>query len=409
VSNGAFAAGRKSTSEVNPNAGSILTQLMPDRFCTGLTPQGSWPAPETWKKMMGQKPVSARLSTLPEGKLSRGALASSAAFQGFLAAILFSLPMFFPQKLATKVIYEVTPIAALQTEVLLPKPHPVIRTRVQPATEPVDQPAPPLPQHVAKLLVPRELVAPKPKPIQMANQDVPPVAQPIMEAKLEAPIAEPARPRPPVQVGNLSTGSAAPAMIDKPVEKVQTGGFGDPNGASGPSDPNKHANMAHFGSPALPPGPGYGNGTDGATGARGTVVSAGFGNDVAVPPAGPAGVRAAVKEGGFATVDVGGRDTPKVKQADSTAAIQSVIILEKPNPVYSAEARKLGIEGEVLIDVVFPASGPVQVGRVIQGLGHGLDEAAIRAAQQIRFKPALQEGKPVDFPATVHIVFQLAF
>jgi len=38
-----------------------------------------------------------------------------------------------------------------------------------------------------------------------------------------------------------------------------------------------------------------------------------------------------------------------------------------------------------------------------------LDEAAVRAAQQIRFKPAVQDGHAVDFPATVHIVFQVAF
>jgi len=47
--------------------------------------------------------------------------------------------------------------------------------------------------------------------------------------------------------------------------------------------------------------------------------------------------------------------------------------------------------------------------RVVKGLGHGLDEAAVRAAQQIRFKPASRGGNAVDFPATVHIVFQLAF
>ena len=41
----------------------------------------------------------------------------------------------------------------------------------------------------------------------------------------------------------------------------------------------------------------------------------------------------------------------------------------------------------------FPASGgEVQVNRVVKGLGHGLDEAATRAAQQIKFKPALSNG-----------------
>jgi len=49
------------------------------------------------------------------------------------------------------------------------------------------------------------------------------------------------------------------------------------------------------------------------------------------------------------------------------------------------------------------------VGRIVRGLGHGLDEAAVRAAQQIRFKPARRDGQPVDFPAVVHIVFQLAY
>ena len=101
-------------------------------------------------------------------------------------------------------------------------------------------------------------------------------------------------------------------------------------------------------------------------------------------------------------------DTPKPKQTEAAASVQPVVILAKPNPVYTDEARKLGLEGEVLLDVVFPASGPVQVNRVIRGLGHGLDENAIKAAEQIQFKPAISNGHAVDFPATIHIVFQIA-
>jgi TonB family protein len=244
-------------------------------------------------------------------------------------------------------------------------------------------------------------------------QEAPKLDQPLTEAKFEAPATpEPVRPREPVKTGMLTTGSAAPATVNQPIDKVQTGGFGDPHGMPGNGDPNKRATIAHFGSPALPPGPGYGNGTGGANGVRGTVASAGFGNGVAIPPPGGNGGtgngRGTVQAGGFAAAAVG-VDAPKPKETEAVAAVQPVEILAKPNPQYTDEARKLGLEGEVLVQVVFPASGPVQVVRVIKGLGHGLDESAMHAAEQIRFKPALQNGKPVDFPATVHIVFQIAY
>ena len=91
------------------------------------------------------------------------------------------------------------------------------------------------------------------------------------------------------------------------------------------------------------------------------------------------------------------------------ASVQPLVVLDKPSPVYTEEARRLAIEGEVFIDVVFSASGQVRVVRLAKGLGHGLDEAAMNAAQRIRFEPALQNGQPVDVPATVHITFKLAF
>jgi TonB family protein len=115
-----------------------------------------------------------------------------------------------------------------------------------------------------------------------------------------------------------------------------------------------------------------------------------------------------VKSGGFASATTESV-APRERKSEETAAVQPVVILEKPDPVYTEEARKLGIQGEVVLDVIFPASGRIEVLRVVRGLGHGLDEAAIRAAQQIRFKPALQSGSPVNFPATLRIVFQLAY
>jgi TonB family protein len=85
-----------------------------------------------------------------------------------------------------------------------------------------------------------------------------------------------------------------------------------------------------------------------------------------------------------------------------------VSIQEKPNPVYTAEARKLHVEGEVLLQVMFTANGQVRVLRVLHSLGYGLDESAMRAAEKIRFSPAQHEGHPVDSTATLHIVFQLS-
>lgn len=83
-------------------------------------------------------------------------------------------------------------------------------------------------------------------------------------------------------------------------------------------------------------------------------------------------------------------------------------ILQKPRPAYTEEARKLEIEGEVQLEVVFGASGEVHIVRVVHGLGHGLDENAVLAAKAIRFLPAKRDGHTVDSTAMIHIVFQLA-
>jgi TonB family protein len=89
-------------------------------------------------------------------------------------------------------------------------------------------------------------------------------------------------------------------------------------------------------------------------------------------------------------------------------ALIPIEIVSKPRPLYTAEARRIRLEGEVVLEVRFQATGQPRVLRVVKGLGHGLDEEAVRAAEQIQFKPARREGHAVDYTATVRMVFQLA-
>jgi len=85
-----------------------------------------------------------------------------------------------------------------------------------------------------------------------------------------------------------------------------------------------------------------------------------------------------------------------------------VEIVFKPTPEYTDEARTAHIEGTVSLELEFTAAGEVRVLRVVHGLGHGLDEAAERAALRIRFKPAQSDGRAVDARATVLITFRLS-
>jgi TonB family protein len=359
--------------------------------------------------MVGTKPVSARFSLLPETKPRMSALGTSLIVQICLVAFVVTLPLLFPQQMIPRAIYMVTDIAGPPLDVPAPpKPKPPAPPKMAKALPPPPVVQTPPKLNIAKFFAPK-IEAPKVKPRQV-EAELPKVNDTFQPLNLKVDNSQPARPREPVKTGLMSGGSSAVPTITKPVpvEKVQTGGFGDPNGVTGPSNPNKRANIGQFGNPALPAGPGYGNGSGGATGQRGIVASTGFGNGVAIEPSG--GKRgASVQTAGFANPNDQVAQTPR-KKVDDAPAVEAVVILAKPKPVYSAEALKLNLEGEVLLEVVFPASGgEVQVNRIVKGLGHGLDEAATRAAQQIKYKPALSNGHPVDFPAVVHIVFQIAY
>ena len=159
----------------------------------------------------------------------------------------------------------------------------------------------------------------------------------------------------------------------------------------------------------MPAGPGQGNGSGGAKGIKGTVASADFGSGVATGGKGDGRSNGkGVSTGGFGSEQVV-HQGPKIAQVDAGPATTPVEITYKPNPVYTDEARSLKLEGEVLLEVSFSANGTLHVNRVVRGLGHGLDEAAIAAANKIRFKPAMRTGTPVDSTAVVHVTFQMAY
>jgi TonB family protein len=364
--------------------------------------------PQAWKQAIGTRPVPARLALLPESKPRWDRIGVSAFGQLAILGFLLIVPLIFPQQMKTALNFRVVELMQPVTEIPVaptPPPPPKIKPKVKPP-----EPKPVVPEPVK--LNPKQthvFLAAKVEPPKVRTVDAKPVElNPILDAaKVDLPSNQPKRPKEDVKVGNLSSGSAAPATVVAPVNKVQTGGFGDPNGIPGKGDPNKATNVNRLGSPALPGGPGYGNGTGGDKGIRGTVASTGFGNGTAIPPP-PPKRGGAVQSTGFADQTVA-TDAPKKKAVSGEGATTPVDILEKPHPEYTAEGRSMKIEGDVVLEMVFLANGTIQVNRVISGLGHGLDETATQAAQKIKFKPAKRNGQPVDFPARVRIEFRLAY
>jgi TonB family protein len=280
---------------------------------------------------------------------------------------------------------------------------------ISPAPPPmkVKLPPPPPPKVVEPAKPKIELPPPPPERIWEAKKIPVTPPEPKFEDAVRPGPVSPAKPA--VTVNVFSEGSSAKPTLNLPAKQVQTGGFGDPNGAAGQPIPAKAGNIAQLGSFDLPGGPGYGNGSGGARGARGMVASVGFGNGVA-SAAGDGGRHSAIRQGSFGDSQPAAeapRAAPRPKPAESQTA--PIEIISKPRPVYTEEARRLKLEGEVLLDVLFGASGQPRVMNITRGLGHGLDEAAVRAAEQIQYRPARRDGQPVDYRATVHIVFQLAY
>jgi len=325
---------------------------------------------------------------LPEGQKRWGSFSAGLGLECVALTALVVLPLLMPQKFEAVQHYWVTPLEAPVIEAWKPQPPP----------KPV--------------VVKREVIKPQPPKPEVVEVPKPKIYNPVITSPIVKPVTRKVQAPDMTEVAKAfpdqapTIGSSALPTLRKPREAVQTGGFGDPNGVPTNGKTDRNPNIVQMGGYDMPTGPGSGNGTGGAKGAKGVVASAGFGNGVATGSPGGGG-HGSVQQGLF---DVKAADTPKVKQTAATSNVKPVEILFVPKPTYTDEARARKIEGYVRLQVVFTASGEVKVERVLQGLGYGLDDSAAAAARQIRFKPAVQEdGKPVDFEAPVRIEFELAY
>jgi TonB family protein len=239
------------------------------------------------------------------------------------------------------------------------------------------------------------LPPPPPKPSLVERPEVRPSEIPQISRLKQPEISEPAKPAldtaetsaavmkmPEVRTGTFATESV-PLQTSRPVQTVQTGGFGDQVGSKGAGRSARIPDVASLSSFDLPDAANARNGSERT-------------------------FERAVHQGSFGDVDVRTRPESLKKRTELEAVATPVEIVFKPKPDYTDKARIEKVEGEVLLRVLFSATGKVRVLDIVRSLGYGLDENAVRAAQQIKFRPAQRDGQPVDSTATVHIVFQLA-
>lgn len=108
---------------------------------------------------------------------------------------------------------------------------------------------------------------------------------------------------------------------------------------------------------------------------------------------------------------IGGPPGPPSNNDDPVSIGSSDLIkpmlLTRPKPNYTEEARRSKVEGKVVLAAVLRADGTVSDIRVVQGLGYGLDEEAIRAAQGVQFRAGMKNGQKVSVKVRLEYTFSL--
>jgi protein TonB len=89
------------------------------------------------------------------------------------------------------------------------------------------------------------------------------------------------------------------------------------------------------------------------------------------------------------------------------SGIEPPRLLKEVRADYTEEARRQGLKGEVVLEIVVRRDGSVGDVRILQGLGGGLNTQAVDAVRQWRFSAATRRGEPVDVIVEVAVEFRL--
>ena len=340
----------------------------------------------------------ATFGLLPEPERSPGSFITSIVINGLILALLLYIGTTARQVIQERQ-YEQT-VLIIPAAADEPPPPPKVKLPEPPKLPKL----PDVKLDAPKIRMPKPEPKPDLKPVQIeAKVNLPVIKSPKLSV-VEAPQPKAAFASPmPAQVPQTRVSTA-------PVHLGQTFGVTPNPNATRP------ATIAAIGNPyggmrgaAIAPhgvvgGTGIGNGIK-AGGSNGGVVgkvaSAGIPGASSTPSAGNIGKVASTGIPGMTTA------IPVAKMT-GTPASTNLEVLSKPPPQYTAEAKQLKVQGDVILRVTFTAAGQVVVQGLVHGLGHGLDEEARRVAQQIRFRPATRNGQAVDMTTNITISFQLA-
>ncbi|HXB63086.1 MAG TPA: TonB family protein [Acidobacteriaceae bacterium] len=275
----------------------------------------------------------------------------------------------------------------------------------------------PKPPPLPKLPPPPTIEPPmiEPPKIQQVKLDMPKPVTPTVQMKVPLPVlaAAPLKvnaPAAPKLLNNL-TQAASVRNNDSHPTAVALGSPNNPMQLNPNSRSVSHVNLGNAGMAGMPSsntgrGPvsltnNFGSGApNGSVGGRAHSVTSIAGLSTGVP--GGQGTARTTTAVNIAPITI---QQQQRQVAAASGVVKPPTITSKANPQCTQDAKNAHIEGQVSLNVIFTAGGSIQVLGVVQGLGHGLDQAAVAAAQVIRYQPATTDGRPSDFRTVIRETF----